>query len=66
MKYSQKERDTVRIRTAQSFIDWFKIRGWGLGQRKNKYYIWRSDGQKITELVFGEMWQAQAYVESTL
>ena len=47
--------------SAKRNIDWFKSRGYLLGQRKDKFYIVHpQDGEKE----FNSIWQAQQYVKA--
>ena len=50
------------MKLALQQIDWFKSRGYQLGERKNRgkfYIVHPQDGEKE----FDSVWQAQQYVE---
>jgi len=62
MKGEKMNKLSPSLQLAQRHIDWFKSRGYLLGERRDrdKYYIVKGPEERE----FNSIWQAQQYVEA--
>ena len=51
------------MKQALMFIDWFKTRGFLLGERKSRGVFYIVNSHTLEELEFEQIWQAQMYVK---